>query len=142
MDESKRLALDTDWMTAVVACMALVVLAVITVIAAWHVVAGEPSAAHVPRISAIDVLAVTFGLWLGVGPGSSRLPRVMRILIVIWAAEFIVHGMVILIRVTAQTWVLVSPLESWFHVIIAGVAFVYLAAWFKGTIRHVEDGGA
>ena len=136
MSDSKQFALDTDWMTAVVASIALVVLALITGIAAWHVVAGKPSATHVPRISAMDVLAVIFGLWLGVGPGSSRLPRVVRILIVIWAAEFIGHGLMIVMHVTTQTWTLVSPLESWFHVMVAGVAFVYLAAWLKGTIRR------
>jgi hypothetical protein len=37
---------------------------------------------------------------------------------------------------TSRTWILISPLENWFHAIIAGMAFVYLAAWLKGTIRH------
>ena len=136
MSENKQLAFDTDWMTAVVACVALVILALVAGIATWHVVAGEPSATYVPRISAMDVFAVIFGLWLGVGPGSSRLPRVVRILIVIWAAEFIGHGLMILMHITTQAWTLVSPLESWFHVMVAGLAFVYLAAWLKGTIRR------
>src|SRR5579864_4107144 len=138
MGEKKQLALDTDWLTAVMASIALVALALITGVAAWHVVAGSPSAVHVPRISVTDVVVVVFGLWLGVGPGSSRLPRVVRILIVIWAAEFGAHALMVLTHVTSQIWVLVGPLESWFHVIVAGVAFVYLAAWFKGTIRRVE----
>ncbi len=136
MSEKKQLAFDTDWMTAVVACVALVILALVAGIAAWYVVAGEPSVPHVPRISAMDVFEVIFGLWLGVGPGSSRLPRVVRILIVIWAAEFIGHGLMILMHITTQTWTLVSPLESWFHVMVAGLAFVYLAAWLKRTIRR------
>lgn len=136
MSDGKQLALDTDWTTALVACITLVILALIAGVAAWHVIAGEPSVTHVPRMSAMNVLALIFGLWLGLGPGSSRLPRVVRIFILIWAAEFIGHGLMIVMHVTTQTWTLVSPLESWFHVIVAGVAFVYLAAWLKGTIRR------
>jgi hypothetical protein len=136
MGEGKQLALDTDWLTAVLAVVAMGGFALLAGVSAWQVLGGRPWRIQRREASWEIILVAVYGFWIAFGPGPT-VPRVMRIFGFLLGADLTIQIAIALAHVIPGTWSGFLLVDARFHLLFWGAACVVMIAWLKRKIRYV-----
>jgi hypothetical protein len=136
MGDGKQLALDTDWLTAVLAAVAIGGFALLAGVSAWQVLGGRPWHIQRPEVSWQNIFGAIFAFWIAFGPGRA-VPRVIRIFGFLLGANLTLHIALALAHVTRGTWSSFVPVDAWFHLLFWGAACVVMIIWLKQKVRYV-----
>jgi hypothetical protein len=126
----KKLALDTDWMTAVGMALLCLFCALFAGGITWTMLTGRWRV--VPPSWALGLLIV-YGLWLAVAARDQRLRLVFGVLVlgpVLRVVAWFLHA-------SREAEVTIAIFDRWTDVILCVGACFYSIIWFKRRVRHI-----